>query len=205
MRDILEPGQTYHIFNRGNNREDIFKEERNYVFFLELMKKYLLPSAEIYAYCLMKNHYHLLLRFKEKQTSEVFETSDVLTKTSDVLTDISKKPHRALANMLTAYSKSINKAYHRSGSLFQQHPKKCRITDKNYFIQTVVYIHMNPVKHGFTTSLDYPHSSYRAIISDKPTLLKRDVVLDYFDDVENLIAWHDYKKIQHEMIQKLEY
>ena len=197
MQDILEPGGTYHVFNRGNNKEDIFKEDRNYIFFLELMKKYLLPYADIYTYCLMKNHYHLLLRFKEtlevNRTSEVFKTSDII------------KPHRALANMLTAYSKSVNKAYNRCGSLFQQHPKKRRITDKNYFVQTVAYIHMNPVKHGFTTSLDYPYSSYRTIISDKPTLLRRDVVLYYFDDVENLIAWHDFKRLQHQMIKELEY
>ena len=199
MQDIFENGATYHIFNRGNNREDIFKEEKNYVFFLNLMKKHLLPYADIYAYCLMKNHYHLLLRFKETSEISTEQTSEV-SKTSDVL-----KPHRALANMLTAYSKSINKAYNRCGSLFQQHPKRRRITDRNYFIQTVVYIHMNPVKHGFTSSMNYPHSSYRAIISDKPTLLKKDTVLNYFEDLENLIAWHDFKKLQHQMIKELEY
>jgi REP element-mobilizing transposase RayT len=72
MRDIFEPGVTCHVFNRGNNKEDVFKEERNYTFFLELMKKYLLPYTDIHAYCLMKNHCHLLLRFKKMRLSQKY-------------------------------------------------------------------------------------------------------------------------------------
>ena len=60
--DFLEPGVVYHIFNRGNNKEDIFKEDKNYIYFLFLVKKYLLPITEIYAYCLLKNHFILTTR-----------------------------------------------------------------------------------------------------------------------------------------------
>lgn len=208
MQDIFECGNTYHIFNRGNNREDIFREEKNYSFFLSLMKKYLLSVADIYAYCLMKNHYHILLRFfepseMEDATSEVFKTSEVCE-----CPEQTKRPQRSvgqpLSNMLNAYAKSFNKEYHRHGNLFQPHPKRNRVTDDNYFRQLVVYIHLNPIKHDFSSSLDYPHSSYPAVISGKPTNLNRDVVLEYFDDVENFIAWHDFKRLQHEKIKVLE-
>ena len=185
QQDKFEYGTTYHICNRGINGEDIFKEDRNYPYFLSLMKKYLVPVADVYAYCLMKNHYHLLLRFKEQQN-----TLD---------TDV----YKPFCNMLNAYSKSINKSYQRTGNLFQRHPKRNRVTDKEYFMQLVVYIHLNPVKHNFATSLDYPHSSYRSIISDKPTNLDRKTVLDYFEDVDNLIAWHDFKRLQHQKIKEL--
>ena len=185
QQDIFEYGETYHICNRGINKEDIFKEERNYAYFLSLMKKYLIPVADIYAYCLMKNHYHLLLRFREQQ--------NVLT--ADV--------YRPLSNMMNTYSKAINKSYRRTGNLFQRHPKRNRVTDREYFMQLVVYIHLNPIKHHFSTFFNYPHSSYRAIISDKPTLLDRETVLDCFDDVDNLIVWHDFKRLQHEKIKEL--
>ena len=54
-QDYFEPGVVYHVFNRGNNQENIFIEDRNYLYFLTLLKKYLLPVADIYAYCLLKN------------------------------------------------------------------------------------------------------------------------------------------------------
>jgi len=185
QQDIFEYGATYHICNRGVNGEDIFKEERNYAYFLSLMKKHLVPVADIYAYCLMKNHYHLLLRFKEQQDGLVTDA------------------YKPLSNMLNAYSKSINKNYQRTGSLFQRHPKRNRVNDKEYFMQLVVYIHLNPVKHEFSKSLNYPHSSYNAIISNKPTSLDRKTVIDYFDDVDNLIAWHDFKRLKHQEIKEL--
>ncbi len=185
QQDRFEYGVTYHICNRGINKEDIFKEEKNYAFFLLLMKKYLVSVADIYAYCLMKNHYHLLLRFKEQQNCQDADT------------------YKPLSNMLNAYAKSINKGYQRTGALFQRHPTRNRVNDKEYFMQLVVYIHLNPIKHGFSTSLDYPHSSYMSIISDEPTSLDRKTVLDYFDDVDNFIVWHDFKRLQHQRIKEL--
>jgi len=185
QQDKFEYGATYHICNRGVNREDIFKEDKNYAYFLSLMRKYLLPVADIYAYCLMKNHYHLLLRFKEQQ---------------NVLALDAYKP---LSNMLNTYSKSINKKYQRTGNLFQRHPKRSKVSDKEYFMQLVVYIHLNPIKHNFSASLNYPHSSYQAIISDKATNLDRKTVIDYFDDKDNLIFWHDFRRLQHQKIKEL--
>ena len=55
----------YHIYNRGTNRENVFVEERNYRHFLQLYAKHIQPVAETYAYCLLKNHFHFLVRIKE--------------------------------------------------------------------------------------------------------------------------------------------
>ena len=64
----LEPGQYYRIFNRGNNREKLFVEERNYRYFLELYAKHIMPVAETYAYCLLRNHFHILVRIQDQET-----------------------------------------------------------------------------------------------------------------------------------------
>ncbi|MBN1976347.1 MAG: hypothetical protein JW918_03000, partial [Anaerolineae bacterium] len=67
MRDFvpLEHGQYYHIYNRGNNGENIFIEERNYSYFLGLYAKYIEPIADTFAYVLLRNHFHLLVRIKD--------------------------------------------------------------------------------------------------------------------------------------------
>ncbi len=61
----LTEGHYFHIYNCGNNREDIFIEEKNYNFFLSLLKKHILPCSDILAFCLLKNHFHLLVYLKE--------------------------------------------------------------------------------------------------------------------------------------------
>ena len=60
----LEFGEYYHIFNRGVIGENIFREERNYLYFLRLYGKYIEPIADTFAYCLLRNHLHLLVRIK---------------------------------------------------------------------------------------------------------------------------------------------
>lgn len=62
--DNIEEGSFYHIYNRGNNGGDIFFDDENYNYFLKLLAKYITPVADIYAYCLMRNHFHLLVRIK---------------------------------------------------------------------------------------------------------------------------------------------
>jgi len=188
-QDFFEHGVVYHVFNRGNNSESIFKESQNYDLFLNLIKKYLLKTADIYAYCLLNNHFHLLVRIKEK--------ADIIEKS------MQEKPYLGFSHFLNSYTQAINKAYNRKGSLFQEHLKRLRVTDDDYFIQLVVYIHLNPIKHGFSNNLSYPYSSYNSIISNKKTLLKRDEVLYYFDDIENFKYWHDFQKIKHKNILSL--
>jgi len=64
MKKYTQPLKTdtyYHIYNRGINGEDIFKEERNYAYFLEKLTQFLIPSIEVYSYCLLKNHFHILI------------------------------------------------------------------------------------------------------------------------------------------------
>jgi len=65
----LQPGHYYHVYNRGNNREDLFREERNYRYFLQLYARHVLPIAITFAYCLLRNHFHFLVRIRE--TSQV--------------------------------------------------------------------------------------------------------------------------------------
>ncbi len=82
----LQFGQYYHIFNRGNNRETLFREERNYPYFLSLFVKHIDPVVDTYAYCLMPNHFHLLVRVKtvEEQTEAQIAKIGPVSKTGPI-------------------------------------------------------------------------------------------------------------------------
>ncbi len=172
----LQKDSYYHIFNRGNNREDLFLEEENYDYFLSLVKKHIIPVADILSYCLLKNHFHLLV------------------KTKDI--EYEKSISQSFSNLFNAYSKSINKKYNRTGSLFQNKFKRIKITTNDYLTQLIVYINLNPVYHHFVNNTeDYKYSSYKAILSDKKTLLDRSRVIELFGDKENLKYYINHKKI----------
>jgi len=178
-QDILEPDCFYHIYNRGNNKENLFIEEENYFHFLKLFQIHLLDIAEIYSYCLLKNHFHLVLKIKTIEELQEKKTSK-------------NKLSQPFSNLFNAYTKAINKRHHREGSLFKERFKRERKTTTEYLKNVIVYTHLNPVKHNFqNTYSDYIHSSFQSILSEKPTLLMRKEVIDLFGDKENLIYYHD--------------
>ncbi len=172
----LHKNNHYHIFNRGNNGTDLFLEEGNYDYFLNLLTKYVVPNADILSYCLLKNHFHLLVRTKNIKNEKLIS--------------------QGFSNLFNAYTKAINKKYHRTGSLFQDRFKRIKIADENYLIQLIVYINLNPVYHEFVNNAeDYKYSSYRAIISDKQTLVDRNDVIHLFEDKENFKYYVNHKKM----------
>lgn len=158
--EALLGGQYYHIYNRGNNQEVLFREERNYPYFLDLYAKYIQPVADAYAYCLLSNHFHLLIRIKEH---DQHITS------------------RAFSDLFSTYTKAFNKGYQRSGSLFEKPFKRKRVENDRYLCDLVVYIHQNPQMHGFVERFeDWPYSSYALLLSDEQNLLHADEVLGWF-------------------------
>lgn len=183
-QEKFEYDTFFHVYNRGNNKEDIFKEDKNYSYFLKLVRQHLLDVAEIYAYCLLKNHFHIVLRIKDK--------SEIPDKYVD-------KVHVPFSNLFNAYSKAINKSYNRTGSLFQEHLKRNKIKDENYLINLILYVHLNPVKHKFCDDFrEYKHSSFLSYISDKPSSLTREFVLELFGGKDNFIFQHKESKIKYE-------
>ena len=168
----LRHDAVYHVYNRGNNGEDLFREDRNYRYFLQLYTRHVHPVAETYAYCLLRNHFHLLISVKSAH-------------------QVPKAPSQYFANLFNAYAKAINNAYGRTGSLFERPFQRIEVTDEAYFAQLVTYIHVNPVRHGFVEDpADWPFSSYHALCTNRPTRLQRDVVLDWFGGPEGFLSAH---------------
>jgi len=190
----LRHGVHYHIYNRGNNRENLFREERNYPYFLKLYAKHIEPVAETFAYCLLKNHFHFLVRIKDPKGFEQHPKG--LEDPSGVKLP---EPSQCFSNLFNAYTKSINKAYERTGSLFEHPFGRIAVTRHAYLMRLVTYIHQNPQKHGFVADFrDWPYSSYHAL-SD-PSGPNRESVLEWFYNREQFANAHAQLIAENEIV-----
>ena len=204
MKTKLDYGKYYHIFNRGNNYEDIFLGSEDCLHFLDRLDVYIGSIADIFAWALLRNHFHLLLRVKEENEIGYFNSKDATSENPyvkwrthfpEVIDDrFAKKPRPSeqFQHFFNAYSRWFNKRHGRSGSLFQKNYERKEVTHERYFTNLVVYIHTNPIRHGFADHiLDYPWTSYLIIKTEKPTNLKRKQVINYFDSIDNFDYLHD--------------
>ncbi len=187
----FRPGVFYHVYNRGNNKENIFIKVCNYPYFLGLIKKHLSSVVEIYAYCLLPNHFHLILKVKEE--NELPEKIKLGK----------QKIHQPFSNLFNAYTKAVNKQNNRSGSLFQEHLKRISIGEERYLKNLILYVNTNSSHHAIEDYRVYRYSSYNSFLSEQLTLLKRDEVLDLFGGIENYIYLHETKNKQLEENQNL--
>lgn len=183
------PGGMYHVYNRGNNRQIIFRERKNYFYFLELAQKYVVPIADIYAYALLPNHFHFLVRMHEEASLAALGVSSSR--------DISMK----FGHFFNAYAKAFNKKYDQVSSLFQDRFQRIEIMDENHFLEKFYYLHWNPQKHSYIADYkNWPFSSFKDFLSDKNTFLPRMEVLKYFGGKRNFVVDHEtvIKKWQEE-------
>lgn len=187
----FEPSRFFHVYNRGNNKELIFKSTDNYVYFLRLVKKYLLSICDVYSYCLLPNHFHFIIKIKE------FNELPIKIKSGKT------KLHQPFSNLFNAYTKAINKKYLRTGSLFQEHLKRIKIDDETYLQNLIVYENTNATHHNISNFETYKYSSYLSLISTKETLLQRDKVLNLFENRENFKFLHLEKRQTIEAISML--
>jgi REP element-mobilizing transposase RayT len=150
-------GNTYHIYNRGNDKQVIFFKEDNYIYFLGKVRKYIMPHCDILAYVLMPNHFHFLIHADERAEMHLAD----LQIPRNVLSE-------GMRLLLSAYTKGINKQENRTGNLIQQNTKsKCvsdssKLNEEGYATTYFYYIHQNPVKAGLVNKMeDWYYSSYR--------------------------------------------
>ena len=181
----IEPDCFYHIFNRGVNGEIIFKSERNYIFFLKKLKENLLEVCNIYAYCLMTNHFHLLVRIKSE--TELKKVPNIESKVNSGLHSSQNIFSKQFANIFNSYSQAFNKENNRHGSLIESPFKRKLISSEEYLRNCIIYLHRNPENEDYTK---FPYSSYKSILSKSETSLMRNEVIELFDDKENFIICH---------------
>jgi Transposase and inactivated derivatives len=122
---IFEEENLYHIYNQGNNRQSIFFSRDNYLFFLKKVREYILPHADILAWCLMPNHFHLMV-YLHTLVIDVDADSDGFTQSETVTKHKQLKQrdfNASIGLMLRSYTRAINKQEDMSGSLFRSSTK----------------------------------------------------------------------------------
>jgi len=154
---IEYPGAWYHVMNRGTGKRSIYITEKHFQYFLSLLE--LISNrflAEIHAYCLMQNHYHLMIRTPEGNLQ------------------------RIMRHLNGVYTQYFNRSTGRDGPLFRGRYKSILVGDPNYWLELSRYIHRNPLEEGLVTYPDeYCWSSYPAYIGmvDVPDWLHIEDVL----------------------------
>jgi putative transposase len=163
---------TYHIYNRSN--EIVYYNRENYLFFLRKIRKHILPYANIIAYCLMPNHFHLILTIKPEGV--VFFENKSLEEMQVI--------SRATGTTLSSYTQALNKQQGRRGSLFV-HKTKAKIlndADNDYALNCFMYVHQNPLLADLVDKIeDWEFSSFPDYIeSRKGTLINKQLGLEIF-------------------------
>ena len=188
-------GNYYNIYNRGNKGIDVFLDNDSYYHFLRLYAKYVETIAETFAWCLLKNHFHLLVRIHDKNEINENKLTYNTTEKPKVI-----DPSRQFSHLINAYTQAINKRHNRTGSLFETTFERKLVTNEKYLQQLIFYIHNNPVHHGFVKQMSlYPWSSYDTVTSDKPTKLMRAEVIELFSDLENFVYFHNQQQSMNEI------
>lgn len=169
---ILYPGAYYHVMNRGTAKQNIFLSDRDRYCFLNCLEEaHRQFNIIIHAYCLMGNHYHLLVSTPDGNLS------------------------RNMRHINGTYTQRFNKRNHRDGPIFRGRYLAILVEDSNYLANVSRYIHLNPVADNFSkTPEEYFWSSYRYYLSNlhEPTWLSSKKILSLFGNDNDSLNRVDY-------------
>lgn len=169
----LQPGKYYHVYNRGNNKEKLFYCTEDYDIFIKKYHHYLGTHIDTYAYCLLPNHFHLLIRIHDDQIESESIVSNQFRK------------------LFISYVKRVNSQKCRTGCLLTRNYRRVEICHESYLRNLILYIHNNPVKHGLVNNLiHYPYSSFNDYFLKKTSGSLQTEVLEWFDGWENFLEHH---------------
>lgn len=163
-KTTLRAGQVYHLYNRGVDRQPIFFCRENWGFMVKELRRYFLPDlVDILAYCLMPNHYHLMVRLK-----------------------VDDFGRQVMQPWGVSYTKAVNKQQDRVGPVFQGPFRSVHVDRDEYLMHLSRYIHRNPVDAGLVaTPTSWTFSSYQDYIGLREgTLPRPDDVLALFPSRE---------------------
>lgn len=165
---VLSETGIYHVMLRGNNKNEIFLKYADYEKFINIVENVQEKSLfNVYAYCLMNNHVHLLLKTNNEEIGD------------------------SMKRIAISYAQYHNRKYGKTGHLFQNRFKSEPINDDKYLLTVVRYIHQNPLKAKLVTSVEYyKWSSFSEYTNKKPLLIDRSFILDYFKDIDDFIRFN---------------
>jgi REP element-mobilizing transposase RayT len=185
---MIEPiveGNYYHIYNRGINRENIYRGQNDYLDFIRKYPLYLKDIVETLAYCLLKNHFHFLVYINE----------NVIVQRKDGKGDIKLNASKQFGHFFNSYAQTFNNKYNRTGSLFESPFCRKLIAGESDLTTLIFYINTNAQLHGFVDDFKkWPFSSYHSVLKNEPTFINSQWILDWFGSKDAFIKFHDINK-----------
>lgn len=164
--DPLLPGRLYHVYSRGNNRENLFRCADDYALFRALMWEHLAPVADLFAFSFLPNHFHLIAQWHASSAlPEAYRD----------------RPSQPVSNWLNAFVRRTNRHRDRVGALFQRPFGRVPVRDEAHRHVLGVYVHINPQRHGLVSTFrDWPYSSLAELTSHDSTPLQRDAFFAWY-------------------------
>lgn len=189
----FENDGIYHVYNRTVDRKPMFTSNENYAYFIRQFDKYLSNYIKIYAYNLLGNHFHFMIKVNNLTHLTTFGKLSNLP--TEKLPNKQKTTHDIVSHQFKkffqSYAMAFNKEQNRIGTLFKTPFKRVRVEDENYLRELACYINTNALKHNLIKDFrDWKWSSYEKTISNKDTKLVKDELISYFGDVDNFIYCH---------------
>jgi REP element-mobilizing transposase RayT len=192
----FEIDNIYHIYNQGNNKQLIFHSAENYLYFHKLYRKFVLPHADLLAYCLMPNHFHFLVN-TNLQSIKIRKVGSLN------LSELSN----GIRMLLSSYSLAINKQEKSTGSQFRQNTqaKLLNIEEVNYPFTSFQYIHQNPLKAGLVERMeDWEYSSFKDYLKIRNgSLCNQDLAKNLIGFDESNFMKESYSVIDNDKIAKI--
>ena len=183
FKDQLEPSKQYHIYNRAVGDSLLFRTHSDYYYFLEKLKRFLKGIGNLLAYSLLPNHFHLLFAIEAEAKLPIEITS---------AKSVSNAISNQFGNLFNSYSRSYNRAHNRHGKLFEQQFSRKQIKDDFQLIQTIYYIHRNPVHHNLSATMsDWKYSSYNEIVQENSSIVDYQETINFFGGKDKFIFAHD--------------
>jgi putative transposase len=206
-------GEIYHVYNRGNIKQKVFYERKNYLFFLRKMETHLKPYCHILAWCLMPNHFHWLVKVKQHNewdsspslryhslTNESHLQLQHIIQGKDTSTPVNEL-NKSIGVMLRSYTRALNIAYRNRGSIFQQKTKSKNLNAvptirDNYAVTCFLYIMQNPVRAGLVSDFKHwefsSYQDYSGLRNGK--LCNRKLAIELFDLPESNAEFKKFMK-----------
>lgn len=198
MKILLHPGSYYHVYAHAVGSDNAFRHHDDFMRFITTMPYYIGFACDIYAYCLMPNHVHLVLRICHRNEmiarlkSEGYERISYLVKTSTLEDEeLARFVSSVVGRLFSSHALYMNRKYERMGNLFMSNFKRKYVETDDYFRNVIRYVHLNPVNHGFTndpqnwmySSYLMYRNSYRYFKTDHP-------VFKLFGEYSSFIRYH---------------
>ncbi len=202
-KEKLYPDGIYHIYNRSIRYEKMFADEDDYKIFLNKLNLLNEQYLDLFSFCLMPNHFHLLTRIKsDSEIIPYFLKTPAGSKFSlesfSILPEIEKMNYLALflskqfSHLFNSYTQRFNKKYKKYGVLFQKTFNRKKVKSSDQLRRTIIYIHLNPFRAKLASNLTgWPYNSYSDFLHSKYSPIKREEVIGWFDDLKNFVFCHE--------------